>query len=380
MLGKIPIKISPFFWVTAFLIGLINSMGLANPLLLTIIWVFVIFISVLVHEFGHALTARLFKQPTRIELVAFGGLTYQDGSRLKGWREFIVILNGPLFGFLLFLFTSYLFASGWFKYPVILVTLQIFAWVNLFWSVINLLPIMPLDGGQLLRVICESISRSKGLRSALFLSLLFSIFFTCLCFFVGYFLFGAIFFLFTFQNFVSWREMRVMTDQDQNDDLTTELKEIEQLLTHGHKQEAIPRLTQIRKVAKKGLIFNITTQYLANLRAQENNFQEVYDLLNPIKKHLSSEAMIHLHRAAFEMKDYLLVIELAGPTFQISPDSNIALHNAEASAAMKQVKPTIGWLKAARKCGADNLREITEKEVFVFIRELPSFQDFLKSL
>lgn len=380
MQGKIPIAISPFFWVTAGLIGLINSMGSGSPWLLTIIWIFVIFVSILVHEFGHALTSRFFGQHPRIELVAFGGLTYQEGRRLRGWREFFVVLNGPLFGFLLFLLALFLLNSGWFEGKVIPVMLKIFVWVNLFWSILNLLPIMPLDGGQLLRVICESISRSKGLRISLFLSILFSIFFAGWCFFLGYFLFGAIFFLFTFQNFSSWHQMRVMTDQDQNDDLTLELKEIEELLANNHKQAAILRLEGIRKKAKQGLIFNITTQYLAAFRAEEGNMQAVYDLLSPIKKHLSSESMIHLHRAAFAMRDYPLVIELAGSAFQIFPDPDVALHNAEASAAMKLVEPTIGWLKAARKCGIDDLKAIVEKEIFSSVREYAAFQDFLRLL
>jgi len=378
--GKIPIAISPFFWVTAALIGWINSMGSGSPFLLTVIWMFVIFISIIVHEFGHALTSRFFGQSPHIELVAFGGVTYQEGRRLRGWREFIVILNGPIFGFLLFLVTLLLLNSGWFQGAVALAMLQIFVWVNLFWTVVNLLPVMPLDGGQLLRVICESISRGKGLRYALFLSMIISALFACYFFFIGYFLIGAIFFLFTFQNFASWRRVRVMTDQDQNDDLTLELKEIEELLANDRKHAALPRLEDIRRKAKKGLIYNLTTQYLAAFRAEEGNFQEVYNLLAPIKKHLSAESVIHLHRAAFEMKDYPLVVELSGTTFQYFPDPDIALHNAEASAALKQVEPTIGWLKAARKCGIDNLQAVIEKEVFASVRETSTFQNFLKSL
>lgn len=378
--GKIPIAISPFFWLTAALIGWINSMGSGSPFLLTLIWVFVIFISILVHEFGHALTSRFFGQTPRVELVAFGGVTYQEGNRLRGWREFIVILNGPLFGFVLFLFTLMLLNTGWFKSPVTLAMLQIFVWVNLFWTIVNLLPVMPLDGGQLVRVICESISKGNGLKYALFFSMLFSALLACFFFFIGYFLIGAIFFLFTFQNFATWRRVRVMTDQDQNDDLTHELKEIEDLLAKDHKAAALPRLEEIRQRAKRGLIFNLTTQYLASFRAEEGNFQEVYHLLSPIKKHLSPESTIHLHRAAYEMKDYPLVMELSGTTFQYFPDPDVALYNAEASAVLKQVEPAIGWLKAARKCGINNLKTIIEKEAFTSIREIPEFRDFWNSL
>lgn len=378
--GKIPVSISPFFWVTAGLIGWINSMGSGRPFLLTLIWIFVIFASILVHEFGHALAARFFGQTPRIELVAFGGLTYQEGRRLKGWREFLVVLNGPLFGFLLFLFSLLLLNTGWFTGPVAVAMLQIFIWVNLFWTVVNLIPVMPLDGGQLLRVIFESIFGSKGLRYAIFGSLLISILFAVFFFFIGYFLVGAIFFLFAFQNFATWRRLRVMTDRDQDDDLTMEFKEIEELLLQDRRHEAIPKLEEVRRKAKKGLIYNLTTQYLATFRAEEGNFKEVYVLLSPIRKHLSPESALHLHRAAFEMKDYPLVVDLSGVCFQNFPDPDIALHNAEACAALQQLEPTIGWLKAARKCGVENLRTIIEKEGFSKLRDLPVFQDFLRSL
>lgn len=378
--GKISVRISPFFWVTAALIGWLNSMGSGSPFLLTFIWIFVIFISILVHEFGHALTARYFGLKPRIELVAFGGLTYQEGKRLKGWREFLVVLNGPIFGFLLFLLTAAIFQWGIFKGEVAQVTLRTFIWVNLFWTLLNLLPVMPLDGGQLLRVICESIFGAKGLKVAIFVSMMIAALFAALGFFVGFFLVGAIFFLFAFQNFMTWKNMRTITESDRDEDLVFELKKIEDLLAANQKQQAIPELEKIRHKAKKGLIFNLTSQYLAALKIEEGNFKEVYELLVPIQKHLSQESKIHLHQAAYEMKDYALVAELSGVCFQTIPDPTIALHSAEACAHLKQIEPTIGWLKAAHKYGEFDLKEIVKKEPYLELHDHPDFQPFMKTL
>ncbi len=376
---KIPVKISPFFWVTAAIIGWLNSTGSPNPFLATILWIFVIFVSILVHEFGHALTARYFGQRPRIELVAFGGLTYPEGRRLRGWREFLVVLDGPLFGFLLFLVATLLLATGFFTSPFVVYTLRIFQWVNLFWTVVNLLPVMPLDGGQLLRVILESLCGAKGRKYALFTSMLLSAAFSVGFFFIGYFIIGAIFFLFAFQNFSTWRQTRMITESDQNEDLTFKLKEIEDLLTQNRKQDAIPKLEEVRTKAKKGLIFNLVSQYLAALKAERKEFKEVYEILHPIKKHLNPEAQMQLHRAAYEMKDYPLVVELAGPCFQLIPDPDIALRSAEACAALHQDAPAIGWLKAARKAGFVNLETILTKEVFKALREIPDFKKLYHS-
>ncbi|MCB1110727.1 MAG: site-2 protease family protein, partial [Chlamydiia bacterium] len=195
---KVPLKISPFFWVTAGLIGLINSAGTGHTIILTLIWIGVIFVSILVHEYGHALTSRYFGQQPRIHLVAFGGLTIPEGKRLRGWREFLVILNGPLFGFLLFLIFLFILSTGVVTNPYLLYTVKIFTWVNLFWTVVNLLPVMPLDGGQLLRVVFESIFGAKGLKYAIVVGMVLSTLCALAFFLIGYFLVGAIFFLFAF--------------------------------------------------------------------------------------------------------------------------------------------------------------------------------------
>ncbi len=378
--GKIPIAISPFFWMTAAFIGYFNSIGTKSALLLTLIWVFVIFVSILFHEFGHALAARYFGQKVRIELVAFGGLTYQEGKRLRGWREFLVILNGPLFGFFLFLFTMFFLKIGMFENSILVAALTIFIWVNLFWTIVNLVPVMPLDGGQLLRVVLESIFGNRGIKYAFFFSFAISV--GCLVFFflMGYFVIGVIFFLFAFQNFTSYRSLKGMTKSDQNEDLTSELKEIEELLLQDLNEEASYRLEKLCLKAKSGLVFNLGTQYLASLRSKEGKFKEVYTLLLPIKKHLSVESMLYLHRASYEVKDYPLVVELAGECFRHFPSKKVALDSAEAAAALNQVEATIGWLRAAYKYGETNLKAITGKEPFISLKKEMLFQKFLEEL
>src|SRR5689334_3649770 len=100
--GRIPITIHGTFWILAALIGFLSSYSFFG----TFIWVGIILISVLFHEFGHALTALAFKQNPRIELIAFGGVTYHDASKLSFWKQFLITFNGPLFGFLLFVIAS----------------------------------------------------------------------------------------------------------------------------------------------------------------------------------------------------------------------------------------------------------------------------------
>ena len=165
-----------------------------------------------------------------------------------------------------------------------------------------------------------------------------------------------------------------MSESDRDDDITTRMKEIEDLLNHEQKEEAIPKLEEIRSKAKKGMIYNLTSQYLAVLKAEKGDYQAVYEILKPIRSHLNPESELHLHRAAYEVKDYALVLELAGPAFQLLPDPTIALYSAEAAASMQQAEPAIGWLKAARKAGLENFSAALEKGVFDPLRNLEDFK------
>src|SRR3546814_18959362 len=57
----------------------------------TLVWTVIVFLSVLIHEYGHALTAVAFGQRARIELVALGGVTQRSGTKLNLWKEFIIV-------------------------------------------------------------------------------------------------------------------------------------------------------------------------------------------------------------------------------------------------------------------------------------------------
>src|SRR5262249_20795660 len=50
-------------------------------------------------------------------------------------------------------------------------TLYITLWINVFWGIVNLLPIWPLDGGQVCREICEAHRGRDGIRLSLLISL-----------------------------------------------------------------------------------------------------------------------------------------------------------------------------------------------------------------
>jgi membrane-associated protease RseP (regulator of RpoE activity) len=154
-----PVRVQPFFWLTAVFLGA-SAGGPAH----IGTWVAVVFVSVLVHELGHAMAARLFGSPARIMLYGLGGLTVHRPMSSQ-WRSIAVSIAGPFAGFAL--------AAVTFGVAGIVETLfQFLLFVNVGWGVVNLLPVLPLDGGHVARSAFRLVSPSNGDRWALTLSLI----------------------------------------------------------------------------------------------------------------------------------------------------------------------------------------------------------------
>jgi hypothetical protein len=91
-----PVHVHPFFFLVAALVG-----GMQNDLTLILVWVAIVFVSVLAHELGHALVARVHGQQPSIMLYAMGGLTsFQPLRRLTHGQSIAISLAGPGAGFL----------------------------------------------------------------------------------------------------------------------------------------------------------------------------------------------------------------------------------------------------------------------------------------
>lgn len=372
--GKIPIIIHPAFWLIAAIIGFLNSMSFFG----TLIWVVVILFSVLIHELGHATTALAFGLKPRIELVAFGGVTYHRAEGLALWKQFLIVLNGPIFGFMLFAIAFFLMKVADLNSGVTGSFLTLFYWINLVWTLLNLVPVMPLDGGQLLRIILEAFFGIRGFRYALFVGMAIAGILSLTFFLFQRYLIGALFFLFAFQSYDMWKKMRPLSEPDQSPHLKDALETAEMDLEAGRKDKAISELEKIRLEAKKGMIYALSTQYLAFVKFGQGNIFEAYQLLLSIKEELSSEGLCLLHKAAFAQKDYPLVAELAATCFQTMPNYEIALRNACAFASLSQAKPALGWLETAFQEGLENVAEVLQEPYFDPIRSDPHFEAFLK--
>jgi Zn-dependent protease len=337
---SIPIRISPLFWVIAFLLGFSWSGG---DFTLAMCLMGVVAVSVLIHEFGHALTGIAFGQKVSVSLLPFGGLTERKGPPLKGWQEFLIILLGPGFGFLLYLAAKALapqLSDGLFKQVVVFT-----AAANLFWTIVNLLPILPMDGGQLMRVILQSVWGTKGLRTACILSMFFGIAFALLAIFNQDFLIASIFAIFVYESWQTYQSVKYLTDDDQNVELQRLMVKGEKALEHGEMERAKEIFTSVRSQLKKGVLYNRATYCLARIANHEHNVKEVYTLLNPIRDELSLEGINLYHQAAMLTEAWAEALNTGQKLYEYSQSPQLAKDNSIASRALGDHTAAEGWAK-----------------------------------
>lgn len=169
----IPVRVELFF----LLIAAYLANGMASRELeveQTLLGVGVIFAAVLFHELGHAFAGKRYGLNPEISLYGAGGLTsWREPIPLSPGRRVFISFAGPLVGIIVGLTTigvmvalsstpeRYLpfpswnglfellseryYASellGYFFYATL--------WANLGWALLNLVPVMPLDGGQMM--------------------------------------------------------------------------------------------------------------------------------------------------------------------------------------------------------------------------------------
>lgn len=146
----IPVEVQPFFWITLVILGGVGGADSTTEIFNIVLFVLAGFISVLVHELGHALTARSFGAHSAITLQAFGGYAAYSGVRMSRWQSFIVTAAGPAIQIMLGLAVLLLTRSISGLSPQGFYFLNILMWISFAWAILNLLPVVPLDGGQML--------------------------------------------------------------------------------------------------------------------------------------------------------------------------------------------------------------------------------------
>lgn len=168
---RIPVEVQPWFWISLALIGGVIGVDDAEGLFFIALFVMAGALSIFIHELGHALTGRAFGAPSAIILYAFGGLATFPGGAFTRGQNFIVSAAGPAIQLVLA-------AIAWLVLAKIPLPTPAAYWfvfslhsVSLWWALLNLIPVIPLDGGQMM----QSLLGPRNLRLALRISMVVAI-------------------------------------------------------------------------------------------------------------------------------------------------------------------------------------------------------------
>lgn len=173
----VPVRIQPWFWFTTLIMGASRDTGSI------LIWLGVVFVSILLHEFGHVVAFRLFGVRASVVLYGMGGLAAPDSELRGSLARIMVPAAGPIAGFVFAagILAGVARAGGVIAFPAAAwlpaasspywnIALNDLLFVNIYWGALNLLPIYPLDGGQVARAIFEKHDAVRGKRRGLVLS------------------------------------------------------------------------------------------------------------------------------------------------------------------------------------------------------------------
>ncbi|HXX32793.1 MAG TPA: site-2 protease family protein [Myxococcaceae bacterium] len=190
-LGPIPVEVHPTHLVLATLLGVLALQGgspdawpgrelargepaaqLGTKLAVVLIWVAIVFVSVLIHELGHAAVGLAYRYHPSIQLVGLGGVTTSRAPGPIPWhREVVLTLAGPLVGAAFGVVCRLGEQSTGASSEVARYALGYAALANFFWAAMNLLPVLPLDGGRIAAAVLRRAFGRAGLVAAQVLAL-----------------------------------------------------------------------------------------------------------------------------------------------------------------------------------------------------------------
>ncbi|MCI0382226.1 MAG: site-2 protease family protein [Chlamydiae bacterium] len=371
----IPVRILPTFWL--FLVvfsGMYRGLSWYSLILGV-----VLMLSLLTHEYGHALTARYFGARPEITLEGFGGYAQYDQYLITPKQRFLIILNGPLFEGILILIPYLLLKWHLFQNHYVLFFLSATMQINILWCLLNLIPVMPLDGGHLVRYLLESKFGAKGQKATLVIGLISSLVAVPYLFYMGFFFFGTLLGIFGYQNLkLLWGVVFFSHKVYPFDHYVRGIE----AMKGGDLAGAKAILKKLLKCKDKQMK-NSAIVALSNIHLQENEGQKSYELLLSADHELLKEGKHLLCKLAFERKNYPLVCKYAREIYEIEPSFEVAVLNSKAFACVNEAVYAGGWLETASLFGNDyreDVKGLIVDPIYDGVREHEGFKHYAEKI
>jgi stage IV sporulation protein FB len=320
--GKITLSVQPVFWVMTVLFG--ASLGRGSPAEIAL-WTAVVAFSVLFHEAGHAAACLAFGSGADIVLHGFGGATRpRDSSSFGTWKVAVLDLAGCAAGGALAAASfGLLYAAHVWKTPpppALFGAAAALLQVNIWFSLFNLLPVSPMDGGKLIQGLLRARFGAGGERAGhafgLALGGAAALWFLSQGATYGAFLCGVL----ALGEGRSLRRALSMTAADADPSVRAELQRASELWASGRKEEAAAALAALRERAASGLTYSAATLQLAFYLSSLNRDEESLALFKAASESDMSPAAKRAYAdVALRRGDYALALRLGRTNFHDAP-------------------------------------------------------------
>lgn len=202
---NVPVHVNGTFWILA---AFVTWQVSGSDMSYMIMGMIAVFISLLVHEFGHALANLRYGYTSQVVLYYLGG--FATTSHMAPLKRLVVVLAGPGFGFLLlgllWLISKTLESQQVAVHPLLSFGIGWLFLITLVWNILNLLPVFPLDGGQAVQAMCMYFNPVRGALWASMSSFLLAVPILALLVYVGQPIFAVYIAIFGYQSFQEYQE------------------------------------------------------------------------------------------------------------------------------------------------------------------------------
>jgi len=325
-LGPFPVTVELSFLIVA--VFLSRSLQPLEVLL----WVLVVFVSVLVHELGHALVARALGGRPQIKLEGFGGVTFPLlPRRLGSLQQIALSVAGPFAG-LSVGGIAWLLARTLSPVPgtPLAIAIGYALFTSVAWTILNLLPVLPLDGGHVMEAALTGIRGKPSARLAAWISVVTSVLVGLAIFWVFRDWLAALFFaLFAGQNFARARALAGPPQPVPEEEVESTAAE----------EEDVGRITG---VARQAMAAGDASGALAAAELLETSE-------GPVRQAAGLRIRAGVLLARGELEGARLA---AGRSFALFPSADAAVVAARGSLRLGDRDAALTWLRRAIEAGA----------------------------
>ncbi len=370
----IPIEIK----LTFLLVAYVGSYDALRGPIYQVEWILVLLVSVLWHELGHAVAFKKFGLEPRIELYAFGGITQvnETTTPLSTRRSLIISFAGPGAGLLLGGLAYLLTLTEWWQPSSVLakVAMSDFLFVNITWSLVNLLPFLPLDGGHITVALFQKWRGDRGVYYGLIFSLVMALA-TAYYAYTRDYGFGVIMAL----AFAMDNGRRVFLQRDFLD-----VSPFKEKYSEFYRPYSEQKWAEAESAAEAFLKENAPEKWkdgaaigLCYSRLKQGKGEAAWEALQLIPPdRVTADTLLQVENLFFEVGQDDPARKIAELRYHKTGNAGAAYNVACAHARLGQPDQAIEWLRKAVRDGFDDKRQINEDPDLASLRSLPQWQEF----